>query len=432
MNKVPTQKRLSTDTETFDHHESSVASYALSFPRVFNKASGSYIYDVDGGAYLDFLAGAGSLNYGHNHPRLANTLASYITDGGIVHSLDLHTKAKQRFLRALNEIILEPRGFDYVAQFTGPTGTNAVEAALKLARRLKGRTTIVSFTNGFHGVSLGALAATGNYYHRAAAQMPLTGVIPMPYDGFLGDGMDTLAYFEKMLTDHSSGLDHPAAVILETVQGEGGLNTASMSWLRRLREICDCHDMVMIVDDIQAGCGRTGTYFSFEPAQIKPDIITLSKSLSGFGLPMAIALIRRELDEWQPGEHNGTFRGHNYAFVTAAASIEHFWSNDSFADEVKRKSALLNDGLAEIADTMEGAGLTVKGRGMMQGLCCKDGKTASAISQAAYQRGLIIETSGPDGEVVKCLCPLTISDQDLEKGMKIVRTCAAEVLGIAL
>ena len=166
MNKVPTPKRESTDTDTFDQHESSVASYGKSFPRVFHKASGSYIYDVDGGAYLDFLAGDGSLNYGHNHPILANALASYITEGGIVHSLDLHTKAKQGFLEALNEIVLEPRGLDYVAQFTGPTGTNAVEAALKLARRLKGRTTVVSFTNGFHGVSLGALAATGNYYQR--------------------------------------------------------------------------------------------------------------------------------------------------------------------------------------------------------------------------------------------------------------------------
>ncbi len=432
MNKVSRQKRLSTDTKTFVQQESSVASYALSFPRIFNKASGSYMYDIHGGAYLDFLAGAGSLNYGHNHPLLVDALASYIADSNIVQSMDLHTRAKQHFLHALNEIILEPRRFNYVAQFTGPTGTNAVEAALKLARRLKGRTTVISFTNGFHGVSLGALATTGNYYHRAAAQMPLTGVIPMPYCSYMGDNMDTLAYFEKMLTDNSSGIDRPAAVILETVQGEGGLNAASMSWLRRLREICDRHDMVMIVDDIQAGCGRTGTYFSFEPAEIKPDIITLSKSLSGLGLPMAIVLIRRELDEWQPGEHNGTFRGNNYAFVTAATSIEHFWSNDSFSDEVKRKSALLNNRLTEIADTLEGAGLTVKGRGMMQGLGCKDGKTASAISQAAYRRGLIIETSGPDGEVVKCLCPLTIADQDLEKGLKIVRNSAAEVLGITL
>ena len=428
MNKITATKKLSLDTETFDQHESSVASYALSFPRVFNKASGSYIYDVDGGAYLDFLAGAGSLNYGHNHPVLANTLASYITDSGIVHSLDLHTAAKQRFLNALHEKILEPRGLDYVAQFTGPTGANSVEAALKLARRIKGRTTVVSFTNGFHGVSLGALAATGNAYHRGAAQTSFSGVDRMPYCDYMGDGMDTLDYFEKMLTDNSSGLDHPAAVILETVQGEGGLNAASMDWLRRLRKICDDHDMVMIVDDIQAGCGRTGTFFSFDPAGIMPDIVTLSKSLSGFGLPMAITLIRRELDEWQPGEHNGTFRGHNYAFVTAAAAIEHFWSDDTFANEVKRKSALLNERLADIAESIEGAKLTVKGRGMMQGIDCKSGEIASAISQAAYRRGLIIETSGPDGEVVKCLCPLTITDEDLEKGLRIWRDATAEVL----
>jgi len=417
-------------TRVFAKYESRVQSYARSFPRVFGKAEGVRIFDVQGNPYLDFLAGAGSLNYGHNHPVLTEALTDYIKSGGITHSLDLHTEAKGKFLSALHDRILEPRDMDYVAQFTGPTGTNAVEAAFKLARRVKGRPTIVSFTNGFHGVTLGALAATGNSHHRAAAGLPALGVVSMPYDGYLGPTVNTAAYLRKMIADRSSGLDHPAAIVVETVQGEGGLNTASSAWLRELRQICDEFDMLLIVDDIQAGCGRTGTFFSFEAAGIKPDIITLSKSLSGFGLPFALVLIARDLDQWQPGEHNGTFRGNNHAFVTATAALEHFWRDRRFTDEIARKSATLSQRLTAIADQGRAHDIAVRGRGMMQGLVFPDGKTATAVSQAAYRRGLIIETGGPEGEVVKCLCPLVISPTDLTAGLDILADSVAETMNL--
>ncbi len=239
----------------------------------------------------------------------------------------------------MQEIVLEPRGLDYVIQFTGPTGTNAVEAALKIARKATGRTNVICFTNGFHGVSLGSLAVTGNEYFRRAAGVPLQGATAMPFDGYLGDGIDTLDHLQRMLEDSSSGLELPAAVILEAVQGEGGLNVASAGWLRRLQALCNAHKIVLIVDDIQAGCGRTGSFFSFEPAGLKPDIVTLSKSLSGYGLPLSVVLIKPELDVWKPGEHNGTFRGNNHAFITATATLEHYWRTPDFAESVRAKGA---------------------------------------------------------------------------------------------
>src|SRR5690606_17560882 len=227
----------------------------------------------------------------------------------IAHGLDLHTAAKERFLEALEEVILEPRGMNHRAMFTGPTGTNAVEAAIKLARKVTGRQMIVAFTNGFHGMTLGALACTGNSGKRSGAGVPLSHVAHEPFDGYYGPDVDTAALLDQRLSDPSSGLDAPAAILVETVQGEGGLNAASAGWLRAIAGIARKHGALLIVDDVQAGVGRTGTFFSFEPAGIRPDLVTLAKSLSGYGLPLALLLIDRRYDRWLPGEHNGTFRG---------------------------------------------------------------------------------------------------------------------------
>lgn len=412
----------------FDQIESEVQSYARSFPRLFNKAQGEFMYDTDGKRYLDFLAGAGTLNYGHNNPLFKRKLLDYIHSDGITHGLDLHTAAKQEFLETFNEKILQPRGLEYMVQFTGPTGTNAVEAALKIARNVTGRENIVSFTNGFHGVSLASLAATGNSHHRAAAGVSLGGVSHMPYDGYLGDDIDTTAYLDKVLSDSSSGIDLPAAVIVETVQGEGGINAASFEWLRNLQAVCRRHGVLLIVDDIQAGCGRTGTYFSFEGADIYPDIVTLSKSLGGYGLPFAVVLMRPELDQWQPGEHNGTFRGNNFAFVTATAAINAYWSDDQFSSDIKRKGAYINERLQAIVDRYGEGNFTCRGRGMFQGLNCVSGELAGKISKRAFERGLIIETSGAEDQVVKCLCPLVISDANLQAGLDILEQSVADVL----
>ncbi|MDO6563575.1 diaminobutyrate--2-oxoglutarate transaminase [Amphritea sp. 1_MG-2023] len=411
----------------FEQIESEVQSYARSFPRVFNKAQGEFLFDEDGNRYLDFLAGAGTLNYGHNNPLFKEKLLDYIHSDGITHGLDLHTKAKGEFLEAFNEKILKPRNLDYVMQFTGPTGTNAVEAALKLARNLTGRENIISFTNGFHGVTMGALATTGNSHHRGAAGVSLSGVSRMPYDGYLGDDIDTTVYLDKVLTDSSSGIDKPAAVIVETVQGEGGINAASMEWLKHLDKVCKKHEVLLIVDDIQAGCGRTGTFFSFEEAGIKPDIVTLSKSLGGYGLPFAVVLFRPELDLWKPGEHNGTFRGNNFAFITATAAINNYWADDAFAKEIQQKGRYVSERLEKIVDAYGDGNFTTRGRGMFQGISCVNGELADKITTIAFKNGLMIETSGADDQVVKLLCPLIISMENLAKGIDILESAIREV-----
>jgi diaminobutyrate-2-oxoglutarate transaminase len=411
----------------FKEIESEVQSYARSFPCVFTRAKDEFMWDEKGTRYLDFLAGAGTLNYGHNNDHLKEHLVKYIMDDGITHGLDMHTKAKGDFLNTFNEKILKPRDMEYMVQFTGPTGTNAVEAAMKLARNVTGQQNIVTFTNGFHGVSLGALSATGNSHHRDAAGVSLTGTHRMPFDGYLGDGIDTTEYLDKVLSDSSSGINSPAAVILETVQGEGGVNVASVEWLQNLEKVCKKHGLLLILDDIQAGCGRTGTFFSFEESGIKPDIITMSKSLSGYGLPFAVVLMKPELDQWKPGEHNGTFRGNNLAFVTAKDAIDHYWSDDVFANEIKAKGEYITEQLVDIVGQYGEGNFTNKGRGMFQGINCVNGEIAAKITKKAFEKGLIIETSGADDQIVKLFCPLTITQENLENGIAIIRESIKEV-----
>jgi diaminobutyrate-2-oxoglutarate transaminase len=406
------------NTSVFEKLESGVRSYCRSFPTVFTQARGARLHDTAGRSYIDFLAGAGTLNYGHNHPELKAALIEYLAADNVVHSLDMHTAAKQRFLETFSRLVLQPRNLDYVMQFTGPTGTNAVEAALKIARKVTGRNNVVAFTNGFHGVTIGALACTGNRHHRGAAGIELTGVTRMPYDGYLGEGTDTTQLLDKMLGDGSSGMDLPAAVIVETVQGEGGINAARLDWLRNLEKVCRRHKVLLIIDDIQAGCGRTGAFFSFEKAGIEPDMVTLSKSLSGYGLPLAVLLMKPDLDQWQPGEHNGTFRGHNPAFVTATRALELFWQDERFVLDVRRKGEQVASRFADIAGRY--SGFRASGRGLMRGLHCPNGDIAGQIVRGCFEQGLIIETSGADDQVVKVLCPLNIDNYDLSSGLDIV------------
>jgi diaminobutyrate-2-oxoglutarate transaminase len=412
----------------FDRLESEVRGYCRAFPTVFTKAQGSLLYDENGNEYIDFFSGASTLNYGHNHPLLQEKVIDYIRSDGLIHGLDMATSAKKRFLEAFESIILKPRGYTYKLQFTGPTGTNAVEAALKLARKVKGRANVLSFTNGFHGMSLGSVAATGNAHYRNAVGMPLNGTTFMPYDGYLGPGVNTLDYLQRVLDDKSSGVDHPAAVIVETMQGEGGVNVASDAWLQGLERLCRERDMMLIVDDIQVGCGRTGTFFSFEAAAIRPDIVTLSKSLSGFGLPMSIVLMKPEFDQWQPGEHTGTFRGNNLAFVSAVETLRLFWQDDALTREVRRKSVYLRNRLEAIRQQYPEAQATVRGRGLFYGLACDVPGLAAAITRVAFDQGLVIETSGGDSQVVKFLPPLIIDDDALEAGLDIIAQSVPQAL----
>ncbi|WP_372605493.1 diaminobutyrate--2-oxoglutarate transaminase [Actibacterium sp.] len=416
---------LSADTAIFKRRESVARSYCRGFQAVFTAASGSEFTDSTGRKYIDFLAGCSSLNYGHNDPDMKAALIQHISADGIAHGLDLHTNTKAAFLKAFETHVLAPRGMDHRVMFPGPTGTNAVEAAMKLARKVTGRTNIIAFTNGFHGVSLGAVAATANAYHRGGAGVALGGVTRMPFDGYFGADVDTADYLEKMLSDKSGGIDAPAAIILETVQGEGGLNVARPEWLRRIAAIAKAHGALLIVDDVQAGIGRAGTFFSFEEMGVTPDIVTLAKSVSGFGLPMALVLVRPQHDVFGPAEHNGTFRGNTHAFVTARIAIEKFWADDAFQTRIADKAAMLTRALEDIADMIPGA--VLKGRGMMQGVDVGSGAFAAEICARAFENGLIIETSGNEDQVVKVLAPLTTPDKVFARGLTILQSSVQEV-----
>lgn len=370
------------NTNIIKRLESRVHSYCRDFPEIFTKVQGAILENDTGERFIDFLAGAGALNYGHNNPVLKKKLLEYIESDGITHGLDLATDAKRKFMETFESLIMLPRNMEYKLQFTGPTGTNAVEAALKIVRNVTGRPTIVSFTRGFHGVTLGSVAATGNSHFRDGCGIQPQGTVFMPYDGYMGDGIDTTEYLDKMLTDGSSGLDHPAAVIVETIQGEGGVNVASYGWLRSLECVCQKHDILMIVDDVQMGCGRTGT-----------------------------------------------FRGNNLAFVTAMATLEHYWCDKKFSNDVKRKGQIIRNHLEKlVSDDSEGI-LSTRGRGMIQALDCKKGELASMITATAFEKGVIIETSGSDGEVIKFLMPLTIADEQLNQGLCIIEESVQEVMG---
>lgn len=403
----------------FEEMESNVRSYCRDFPTVFTKAKGYRLWDMEKREYIDFFAGAGALNYGHNNPKMKQKLLDYIASDGITHGLDMATKAKETFLKRFNEVILQPRGLKYKVMFPGPTGTNSVESALKIARKATGRNTIISFTNAFHGMTLGSLSITGNAFKREGAGITLSSSDTMPYDNYLGKNVDTAEFLERFLEDKGSGLSLPAAVILETVQGEGGINVASFAWLQKIEKICRKYDILLIVDDIQAGCGRTGPFFSFEPAGIKPDIVCLSKSISGYGLPMALTLIKPELDVFEPGEHNGTFRGNNPAFVTATEALT-YWEDSSFTREIASKSRKVKSLLRNIVRNYPDIKGEVRGRGLMQGIASGIEGLAEEVCAAAFKRGLIMETSGPNNEVIKIMPPLIIDKIGLEKGINIL------------
>ena len=416
--------------DIFERRESKVRSYCRNFDTLFVKATGSEMTDAQGKTYIDFLAGCSTLNYGHNDPDMKAALIDFIERDGVAHGLDMYTDAKAEWLKAFEQYILEPRGMDdYKIMMTGPTGTNAVEAAVKLARKVTGRTNVIAFTNGFHGMTLGALALTGNAGKRGGAgtgSVGLTGTTHMPYCGAFGDDIDTLEQIEFMLENSSSGLDAPAAFIFEPIQGEGGLNAASKEWMQGIARLAKKYGALLIVDDIQSGCGRSGKYFGFEEASIQPDIITQAKSLSGMGLPFACVLLRKEHDIWKPAEHNGTFRGNNHAFVTAKVALEKFWKDDAFEKQVREKAEILTKGLQKIADIIPGAKL--KGRGMMQGVDVGTGDLAAEICSRAFENGLIIETSGADDEVVKVLAPLTTPVETFQKGLDILLDSAREAV----
>ena len=414
-------------TETFEKYESSVRSYCRHFPTVFTTAKGAVMTDEEGNNYIDFFCGAGAVNYGHNNDYIKQKVFEYFTTDGIIHALDMYTVPKREFIEAIQEKIIRPRGFNYRIQFPGPTGTNAVEAAMKLARKAKGRRNIFAFMGCFHGMTLGSLSATSEMYARAGAVASLNDVthIPSPY---MFEGLDVIKYMQTLLDDDHSAVEKPAALIMETVQAEGGIRVFETEFLKAVREFCTKNDILMIVDDIQVGCCRTGSFFSFERAGIEPDIVVMSKSIGGLGLPFSIVLHKEEIDCWKPGEHNGTFRGNQLSFVAGKAAVEYLLEHN-IESEAKRKGEIVKSFVEKeilpLSDKLE-----LRGIGLMWGIDFAniDSSLASKISDVAFTKNLICETAGRAGSVLKIMPPLVIEDELLNKGLNILRDVIKEVL----
>ncbi|CAL9335305.1 diaminobutyrate--2-oxoglutarate transaminase [Streptomyces sp. enrichment culture] len=414
-----TGRKPAPEFKVFEELESEVRLYCRTFPAVFERAKGAELSTEDGRTFIDFFCGAGTLNYGHNSDFIKSRVADYLAADGLAHGLDMYTVAKRDFLTAFADTVLRPRGLDYKVQFTGPTGTDAVEAALKLARKRTGRSGLVAFTGAYHGMSRGSLAVTGSRRARRAGGVSGQDVTFVPYEDGPQGSFDSIGYLERLLTDPSSGVEPPAAVIVEPMQMEGGVYPASAGWLRALRELTERHGILLILDEIQAGCGRSGRFFCFEHAGITPDVVTLSKSLSGYGLPLSVVLFRRELDVWEPGEHTGTFRGNQLAFVAATAACE-LWRQDAFHVRLAASVDRLDRFRAEL-DAL-GRGLVTRGCGMALGIDLGvEPPRAERLQRYAFDHGLIVELCGRRDEVVKLLPPLTIDPAVLDRGLDVLR-----------
>ncbi|REJ82140.1 MAG: aspartate aminotransferase family protein [Acidobacteria bacterium] len=408
------------DTTIFEARESEVRGYCRAFPTVFESASNARQVDELGRSYIDFFGGAGVLNFGHNNERMKRAMIEYLERDGVAHSLDMYTTAKRGFVERFTEVVLEPRRMPHRLQFVGPTGTNAVEASLKLARKITKRSTVVAFTSGFHGMTLGSLACTANSYFRSAAGVPLEHVVRLPFETAPGGGIAALEAYDAALADPSSGLAPPAAFLVEPVQAEGGVHVASGEWLKAVQDLARRHGALLILDDIQAGCGRTGSYFSFDGLGVEPDIVNLAKGVGGFGTPLALNLIHPEHDRhWSPGEHTGTFRGQGLSFVAGREALSYF-VGDELMDDVRRKGERMAGALAELAEELAEHRFEVRGKGMMQGLDVVHGGLAKDVAKRCFESGLLIGPCGSGGRVLKLIPPLTTPDEDLEEGLELL------------
>lgn len=409
--------------ELFSEYEANVRSYSRSFPEIFTKAKGAKMYDENGKEYIDFFAGAGALNYGHNNDYIKAKILEYIESDGIMHSLDMMTVPKAEFIEFFQNNVLKARGLDYKIMFAGPTGTNAVESLLKLARKVKKREMVWAYMGCFHGMTLGSISLTSDAASRAGAGVGLDNVYHIPTPDMFPE-LDTIKFMQTLLDDDHSGVEKPAAIFIETVQADGGVNVFSVEYLKALREFCTKNDILMVVDDVQVGCARTGTFFSFERAGIKPDMVSLSKSIGGYPFPMALALFRPELDMWKPGEHSGTFRGIQLSMVAAKAGLE-FMLDNNIEAEVKRKEVIVKEYLEKNINDIPCV-VATRGIGLLWGVEVKDDATAGAITAKAFEKGLVIERAGRDNAVIKIMPPLIIPDDELIKGLDILKAALME------
>ncbi|MBR5557210.1 MAG: diaminobutyrate--2-oxoglutarate transaminase [Acinetobacter harbinensis] len=427
--------------------ESNVRSYPRKLPLAIAKALGCWITDVEGTEYLDCLAGAGTLALGHNHPAVIQSIQDTIASGLPLHTLDLTTPLKDAFTEALLEQL--PGGkAEYCLQFCGPSGADGTEAAIKLAKTYTGRSSVISFSGGYHGMTHGALAMTGNLSAKNAVNGLMPGVQFMPYPheyrcplGVGGEaGVDALTYyFENFIEDVESGVTKPAAVILEAIQGEGGVVTAPIKWLKKIREVTEKNNIVLILDEVQSGFARSGKMFAFEHAGIEPDVIVMSKAVGG-SLPLAVLGIKRKFDAWQPAGHTGTFRGNQLAMGTGLATIRTI-KEQNLAENAQQRGDFLQAELKKLAVEFPCIG-NVRGRGLMIGVEMvderqqtdhlgaypADSQLAAAIQTACFDNKLLLEKGGRNGTVIRLLCPLIITQAECEEVIVRFKKAIAEAL----
>lgn len=430
--------------------ESNARSYPRKFPFALKKAKGLWIEDVEGNKYLDFLCGAGTLALGHNDPEINQAMIDLISEDAPLHTLDLTTPVKDEFVHTLLSLLPGELKNNAKIQFCSPSGTDATDAALKLCKTATGRSEIIAFSGGYHGMGHGALALTGNLNakNKVHGLMPGVHFMPYPYSyrcpfGLGGDAgvKAACAYFERLLKDPESGITKPAAVILEPIQGEGGVIPAPVEFLQTVRRVTQELDIPMIVDEIQCGIGRSGTFFAFEEAHIVPDVILASKAIGG-SQPMAVVIYNKKLDLWTAGAHAGTFRGNQLA-MKAGLVVMNRVSKPEFLAEVKEKGEYLKNKLLELKAKHPIIG-DIRGRGLMLGCEFVDptgkpdaigsfpasGEIAAAVQKKCFENKLIMEKGGRFGSVMRCLCALTVTREEIdtmlsifEKSIKEVESC---------
>ena len=421
-------------------HESDVRSYPRRLPLAVERAEGAYLWDTRGQKFLDFLSGAGVMALGHHHPEVDAEIVDQITRKLPYQTLDLTSRVRNVFIRELLEFIGEDFSENPRIQFCGPTGADAVEAALKLAKLFTGRSGIFSFQGGYHGATHGALAVTSNISMKGRHAGLMQGVhfFPYPYSmrcpfGIGGEegARAGLRFLESALADPESGVVKPAAVILEAIQGEGGVIPAPAFWLRELRRITEEHGVLLIMDEIQSGIGRTGAPFAYEESGIKPDILLMSKAVGG-GLPLSVMVFDQVLDIWKSGEHCGTFRGNQLAIAAGAKTLQ-IIKRDDLCSHAATMGQRLMTGLGEIADANPETVGEVRGRGLMVGMEIVVGGPGTParparhaaervlrIQHEALKRGLIIERGGRHGSVLRFLPPLITEPEHIDRCIEVI------------
>ncbi|MFI6197457.1 diaminobutyrate--2-oxoglutarate transaminase family protein [Streptomyces phaeochromogenes] len=420
--------------------ESAARTYARALPIVPVRARGLTIEGADGNRYLDCLSGAGTLALGHNHPVVLEAIRKVLDSGAPLQVLDLATPVKDAFTTELFRT-LPPGLADHArVQFCGPAGTDAVEAALKLVRAATGRSGILAFAGAYHGMTAGALAASGGASDVRVARLPYPQDYRCPF-GVGGEPGAELAarWTESILDDTKSGVPSPAGMILEPVQGEGGVIPARDDWMRRMREITSARSIPLIADEVQTGVGRTGAFWAVEHSGITPDVMVLSKAIGG-SLPLAVVVYREDLDVWEPGAHAGTFRGNQLAMAAGAATLAYVRENGL----AERAAALGTRMIAQLQNLADDFGCVgdVRGRGLMIGVELVDPEKppstpggphpaapelAAAVQRECLRRGLIVELGGRNSSVVRLLPPLTISDEQASAVLNRLADAVAEV-----